>query len=204
MENCLASVPFKSNGKSVQFFNDRMEFNGNSIRYDDVAELYAGNTGTTVHTYIGIPVGRSFDGAVQIKTNSGKTYKIILNSMAIFGIPIIGNPRKNEKLYPPLFDAVYNIVAKNIAQKHIDKIKGGATVEVAGLNINSLEAVPAKKGKDSKKTVAINRDNYRDCALARNGGAVVYDRQGEEIWFSSFWSNKNVLLVPHILDAIFG
>lgn len=201
MEKYMADVPFKGNGKSAQFFYNRMEFNGQSIRYDEI-ETLATSGRTTIHTYIGIPVGRSFDGGVQFKMNSGKTSKIIMNAMAIFGIPVIRSPRKNEKLYPPLFDAVYSIVAKNMAQKYIGMIRGGATVEVAGLTINGSGAT--SKTKASKKVAVINKENYRECQLTNDYGVAVYDKLGEMLWSSSIWSYKNVLLVPYILDAIFG
>ena len=202
MEEYIADVPFKNNGKSARFFNDRMEFNEQIIRYDEIETLVTSGGQTTIHTYIGIPVGRSFNGGFQFKMNSGKTHKIIMNSMAIFGIPVIKNPRKNEKLYLPLFDAVYSIVAKNAAQKYIDMIRGGATVEVAGLTINSSEAT--SKAKASKKVAVINKENYRECQLTNGYGVSAYDKPGEILWSSSVWSSKNTLLIPYILDAIFG
>jgi len=200
-ENCLADVPFRSNGKSARFFNDRVEFNGQSILYNDIETLVT-NGATTIHTYFGIPVARSFDGVVSFKMDSGKTHYINMNAMTIFGIPIIRNPRKNEKLYPPLFDAVNSIVAKSMAQKYIDEIKRGATVEVAGLTIDSSEAI--SKAKASKLGAVINKENYHESRIAHIHSVSVYDKQGEMLWSSSVWSYKNILLIPYILDAIFG
>jgi len=197
----LTEVPFKSNGKSIRFFDDHLELNNQSIRYDEL-EMLATNGISTRHTYIGIPVGRSFDGGVVFKTGNGKTAKIVMNSMTLFGIPIIRNPRKNEKLYPPLFDAIYSIVAKSMAQKYIDMIKGGTTVEVAGLTINSSEAV--SKAKSEKKITVINKENYGECRITGIYSIVVHDKPGEILWIPSIWSNKNILLLPYILDAIFG
>jgi hypothetical protein len=199
----LVDVPFKSNGKSARFFDDHVEFNEQSIRYDEIETLTT-NGGTTIHKLGGIiPVGRSFDGLVQFKTSSGKTAKIIMTSLAIFGIPVIRNPRRNAELFPPLFDAVYSIVAKSMAQKYIDMIQGGATVEVAGLIINHSAAASKTKAKASKDPVAIHKGNYHDCQLTGPYSVAVFDKQGEKIWSSSIWDYKNVLLIPHILDAIF-
>ena len=196
--NILADVQFKSNGKSAQFFDDHIEFYGKSFRYDDIKTLITRGA-TTIHTYIGIPVGRSFDGVVQFKLNNGKTHHINMNAMNIFGI---GKARKNEKLFPPLFNAVYSIVAKRMAEKQIDMIRAGATVEVAGLTINSLEAT--SKSKVSKKVVVINKENYRESHLINGSGVIVYDKPGEILWSSSMKNSKNVLLVPYILDTIFS
>lgn len=206
MEKCILEVPFKSNGKSAQFFNDRVEFSEQKIMYSEIEELTVGSNGVTIHTYVGIPLGRSFDASFTFKMKNGKKFQIIMNSVSLFGIPIIRNPRKNEKLFPPLFQAVYSIVAQNMAQKYIDLIRGGATVEVAGLEINSVEAKPKAKAKAkaSKEIAIINKENYRECQITQNCGVAVFDKPGNMLWSSSIWSNKNVLLIPYILDAIFG
>ena len=197
----ITEVPFKSNGESAQFFSDHLEFNGKSVLYDEIETLETRGA-TTVYTYFGIPMGRGFDGGLFLKMSDGKRHSIVMNAMSVFGIPIIRNPRKNEKLYPALFDAIFSIVAKNMAQKRIDAIRGGATVEVAGLNINSSEATT--KSKSSKEPTVINKENYRDCQLTSGYGVAVYDKPGDILWSSSVWSNKNNLLIPYILDDIFS
>ena len=196
----LAEVPYRSNGKSIQFFDDHVEFKGQSFRYDDIATLVANGSSTT-HTYFGIPLARSFDGVILFTLNNGKRHSINMNSLAMFGIPIIRNPRKSEELFPPLFDAVNSIVAWNMAQKCINAIKGGATVEVAGLTINSIAATST--AKLTKKVTVINRENYRESLVMNYSKVAVFGRLGDLLW-ESFWSNKNILLIPYILDAIFG
>ncbi|WP_455715142.1 hypothetical protein [Anaerosporobacter sp.] len=202
VENYLVDVPYKRNGKSARFYNDRVEFKKKSIRYDDIAILIASCGTTTIHTYCGIPVGRSYDGAVVFKMNDGKTHGINLNSMSLFGISFIRNPRKSEKLFPPLFNAVHSIVAWNMAQRYVDAIMRGGTVEVCGLTINSLEAKSIKKS--GKNTVVINKENYRESQIPNGSDVIVYDKSGERLWNSSIWSYKNNLLIPYILDTIFG
>ena len=201
MEKCILDVPFNSKGKSAKFFDDCVEFNGQKVLYSEIEALIAESSGVTVHTFVGIPMGRSFTASVTFKMNSGKSIHINMNAVSMFGIPIIRNPRKNEQLYPQLFNAVYSIVAKSMAQKYIDLIKEGTTVEVAGLEINSIEA--KTKAKSSKNVVVINKDNYRECQITQNFGVAVFDKPGDVLFTSSIWSNKNVLLIPYILDAIF-
>ena len=197
----ITEVPFKSNGESAQFFSDHLEFNGKSVLYDEIETLET-RGGTTVYTYFGIPMGRGFDGGLFLKTSNGKRHSIVMNAVSVFGIPLIRNPRKNEKLYPALFDAVFSIVAKDMAQKCIDLIREGATVEVAGLSISNSGAT--SKAKSSKEATVINKENYRECQLTSDYGVAVYDNPGDVLWRSSVWSNKNNLLVPYILDDIFG
>jgi len=192
----LAEVPFKSNGRSARFFDNHVEFNGKSIRYDDVAILTT-NGLTTIHTYIGIPLGRDFSGGVAFKMISGKTHRMSMSAMSIFGIPFGGNPRKNEELYFPLLDAVNAIIAKNMAKRYIDSVRTGTAVEIAGLTISNYEAV-------TKKGAVINKENYHECRITDGSGAAVYDKRGDVLWNSSVWNNKNILLIPHILEALFG
>ena len=209
----LREVPYRGKKKIAHFFEDRVEFAGKTVYYRDVSTLTT-NASSTIHTYVGIPMGRSFTGGAQFKLNSGKTVAINMGAATIFGIPILfRSPRKSEKLYPALFEALYNIVARNMAIPLINSISSGNTVEVGGLAINSAEAVKAKardrekakaKGKDSKKNPVINKGNYRESQLANNSAAIVYDKAGDILWHSSVWNNKNTLLIPHILDAVFG
>ena len=201
----LKEVPYRGKKKTARFFEDRMEFGGKAIRYCDVSTL-ATSALTTIHTYIGIPFGRSFTGGAQFKLKSGKSMRINMGAMTIFGIPILfRSPRKSEKLYPALHEALYTIVARNMAEPLINSISSGNTVEVGGLSINSAEAVKAKARarETSKKAPVINKGNYRESQLA-NSTAIVYDKAGDVLWQSSVWSNKNILLIPHILDAVFG
>ena len=200
-QNIITDVPLKKKNKSAIFFSDRVEFNGICIFYDDIDVLMT-NAQTTIHTYVFIPVARSFDGGARFKTKAGKTKSINMNCMTLFGIPLGGSPRKIEKLYPALFDAVFNIVAKYMAQKYINLIKAGEAVEVAGLIINASEA--KTKAKNEKKVVVINKENYLECLITNDYGVAVYNKSSDMLWRSSVWSNKNTLLVPHILDDIFG
>ena len=134
--------------------------------------------------------------------NDGKTHGINMNSMSMFGIPFIRNPRKSAKLFPPLFYAVHSIVTWKMAQRYVDAIMRGDTVAVGGLTTNSLEAKSINKS--GKNTVVINKENYRESLIPNGSAVTVYDKAGERLWNSSVWSNKNNLLIPYILDTIFG
>ncbi|HQD49903.1 MAG TPA: hypothetical protein PLL17_02055 [Defluviitaleaceae bacterium] len=193
----IVEVPINPKGKTARFYDDRVEFNEKVILYKDIEGLTAGTLGKTVHTYIGIPVGRSFDGGVRFRTKDGKNHNIVMNSFAMFGIPIIRNPKKYEKLFYPLYEAVYSIVAKNMAKPYIDKIRAGATVEVSGFLINSAEAKPVK----SRKPIVITKANYRDYQVRDLGDVIVFDRSGDVLWQ---FTKPNALLIPYIFDEIFA
>jgi hypothetical protein len=194
----VVEVPFKSNGKSARFFDDHIEFNKLCIRYDDI-EVLTATASSMTYSLAFIPVGRAFTGAVSFKMNYGKRHHINMNAGSIFGIPFMRNPRKNEMLFPPLFDAVYSVIAKAMAQRYIAAIQRGATIEIAGLSINNSCAT-----SKSKKATPLHKGNYRESQVITGAGVFVYDKQGNTLWQSPAFKYKNILLVPHILDAIFG
>lgn len=195
-------VPIKPNGKkNVQFYDDRVEFDGKSLLYADIEGLSVSSDATRIRYGI-IPAGRTFFASVQFHMKDGKKSRININSMSIFGIPVLGNPRKYAELYPALFNAVYSIVAKNMAQKYIDLIRRGTSVEVAGLEINGAEM--KSTSKSSKKAVVINQGNYHECNISNDGSVAIYDNQNKLLWASSMWNNKNALLIPHIAGELFG
>jgi len=200
-ENFLAEVPLKKKGQSVKFFDERVEFGGQTVNYADIDTLRA-NTDYTIHTYGGIPVWSDFRSGVHFKLKNNQTAKISLCSMRVFGIPFGGSPGKTSKLFPPLLDAVFAIIAKNMAGQYINSIKAGAEVEVCGLFINSTEASSFSKKKG--KVPVINKENYRESQITKACGVAVYDKPGEVLWCSSVWKTDNALLIPYILDAVFG
>ena len=131
--------------------------------------------------------------------NDGKTHGINMNSMSMFGIPFIRNPRKSAKLFPPLFDAVHSIVAWKMAQRYVDAIMRGDTVAVGGLTTNSLEAKSINKS--GKNTVVINKENYSESQIPNGSAVIVYDKAGERLWNSSvgirfYWSCKRRINDP--------
>ena len=209
----LREVPYRGKKKIARFFEDHVEFGGKVVSYRDISILTT-SAMTTIHTYGGIPMGRSFTGGAQFKLNNGKSMRINMGAMTIFGIPILfRSPRKSEKLYPALHEALYTVVARNMAEPLINRISNGETIDVGGLAINSAQAIKAKamarekskgKGKESKKNPVINKGNYRESLFVSNSIINVYDKKGDILWHTSVWNNKNTLLIPHILDAVFG
>ncbi|MCL2109335.1 MAG: hypothetical protein FWH20_08340 [Oscillospiraceae bacterium] len=200
-QNLLAEIPLKKQGQTARFFDERVEFGGQIVNYADIVTLRA-NADYTVNTYVGIPVWSDFRSGIHFKLNSGQTAKIPLCSMRVFGIPFGGSPGKTSKLFPPLLNAAYEIVAKNMAAQYINTIKSGGEVEICGLLINSTEA--SKYSKKKGKVPVINKENYRESQVTNNCGVAVYDKPGAVLWSSSAWKTDNALLIPHILDAVFG
>ncbi|HOQ17030.1 MAG TPA: hypothetical protein PLL17_02065 [Defluviitaleaceae bacterium] len=167
--------------------------------YRDI-EILETTAKVIISRFLGIPVGRKFEAYVRFRMKDGKKYNINMNAMATFGISFGRNPRQYEELYPKVFEAVYAIVAKAMAQPYINKIRSGATVEVAGLMINATAAKPVK----SRKDIVINSSNYREAVISQGYGVTVYNKQGDVLWDSPYFNYKNILLIPHILNEIFA
>ncbi len=122
-----------------------------------------------------------------------------MNAMSVFGI---GKAHKNEELYPDVFEPVFTIVAKYMAQQLIDAINGGSTVELTNLSINSVEAVT--KAKLAKNVIKINKENYGDWEFRPGYAVWVSDKAGTPFYNTPVMSDKNNLLVPYVLEALFG
>lgn len=203
MEELLKEVPINKKGETAKFYTDRVEFKGKVVKYDQIKSLSV-NAELTTHRVNFIPMGRSFSGYVRFDMNDGKKVAINLNAMSILGIPFGGRPKKKAELFPELFEATYTIIAKSMAQKYIDSIRGGASVEVADLIIDSRGAKKAKPKAKEKDEIIISKDNYERCQLLKGYRMAVVNKTGTAAWESYSRDNKDVLLIPYILDATFG
>ena len=201
--NLLVEVPYHKKGKVANFYDDYLEFKGKSIYYKDIAKVNVSVGRSTVHKYVFISVGRDFEGPITLQTTDGKKHNIGMRSMSVFGIPIYGgSPKKTPALYETLFDAVESVVVRNVAQRYIEDIKSGKECEISGLAVNNMQAVPIKKSR--KEQIVITKDNYRDSLMTQNLGVEVFDKEGNIIWHSNRLSDDNNLVIPYVLDAIFG
>jgi len=198
----LAQVPFKTNGESLVFHDDHVEFKGQSLRYDQIESLVMDGRWDFEAGHM--PAGSGFTGFVTFSMRDGGRHKVVINETTIFGISVIlGNPRNSHELFVPLFEAVYSILAKSVAQRFIHAIRQGQTVEVAGLLIS--ETVAVRKGESPGVPGTIIKANYQKCQINDYGsGVTVFGKMGETLWISPVWNYTNVILIPHILDAIFG
>ena len=191
----LATVAYKGNGEAVQFYDDHLEYAGNIIGYADIAVM---DTHAVIHSgYAAIIWYSSYDGYVRFTMTNSQKYKIPVKGMSVFSI---GTTRSAKKRFPPLFNAVYKIVAQAMAVNALSHIKSGSTVSIAGLDITNEGASHKKLLK--KEPIYINRENFGNCGL--DGYNVrVLDKQGNKLIAISDAAD-NALLLPYVLTTLFG
>jgi hypothetical protein len=185
-------------GRTMRFYEDRVEFNGKSLLYDDIEAVSM--AGMPTKLLIGaIPVGESFNGDIQFWVRGGKRHHVKLLAYSFFGT---SGAKKKRMAFIQLFDPFYNIVARKLAERLVAVVRSGGAIEVAGLAINSTEATHT--AKLTKKHVSINRVNYGSTYYSDAGTLEVMDKNNEQLWrYLPMAFAKNAILVPHILDALY-
>ena len=191
----IISVPYKGSGEQARFYEDRVEFGGHSIRYADVAEM--DTSGVTSSMTALIFYQSDFSGRIGFTLRDGRKEKIKVKGFSIYGI---GTTRSAKKRFQPLFSAAYNVAARAMAKIALEQIRQGATINIAGMEINSNGATYKKLLR--KEPVYISRHNFGACGL--DGYFVrIVDKTGNKL-LSTSDDNANALLLPYILTTLFG
>jgi hypothetical protein len=191
----LATVAYKSNGESCRFFRDHLEFEGNIVSYADIAEMDCNNS--TRSAFAVLFWYSRYIGYVRFTLLNGQKLKVAVNGISFYSI---GGVRSAKKRFPALFDAAFDIVAAAMAQNALAQIRQGATVNLAGLEINREFAVYKKLL--NKEPIYISRDNYGHCGLD-GYNVLIFDKAGKRLFYTSD-DNVNALLLPYVLKALWG
>ena len=116
-----------------------------------------------------------------------------------FSLYSIGTTRSAKKRWQALFSPMYKYVAKAMARNVLDAIRQGATVNVAGLDINNEGANGMRLIKGA---VIVNRTNFGGCGLDGYNVRIV-GKDGKKL-FAVSDDYGNALLLPYILGSLFG
>jgi uncharacterized OB-fold protein len=190
--NLISKVPHKG-GTTVNFYDDHLEAEGQRISYDSIAAV---DWKQGEHWYFALVIWLSyFSWFIRFTLKNGQVIKI---SQFGFSLYSIGTTRRVKKRFSPMFNATNQIVAKAMAHNVLAQIRQGATVNIAGVNINSNGATFQKWNK--KETYSINAQNFGSCDLSFPLVLVV-DRQGNKL--GSFGA-ANCILLPYVLTTLFG
>jgi len=191
----LASVPYKSNGEPALFFEDHVEFAGNTFKYCDIAVMdtrAVESTGYALIFWWG-----DFSGHIRFTLANGYQAKIKVYG---FNFWSVGGKRSARKRWPPLFGAAYQIVAKAMAAGVLARIRNGEHVDLAGIDISRDGAVCKKLMK--REPIHITRDNFGACGLDGYNVRII-DKYGNKLLATSD-NAPNALLLPYVLTTLFG
>jgi len=191
----ISTVPYKGNGESASFFDDHVEFGGNSIRYSDVAKM--DTRATASMTYAFIFIWGSFNGHIRFTLMNGQMVKIKVYGFSFWGI---GSKGSAKRRFQSLFSAAYQIAAKAMAANALAQIRQGATINIAGIEINSSGASCKKLLK--RELIYITKQNFGACGLDGYNVRIV-DKSGNKL-FAASDDSPNALLLPYVLTTLFG
>ena len=191
----LRVVPYKGGGRNVYFYEDHLEFDGNYIRYSDIAVM--DSCATSTFGYAAIIWYAYTTMYIRFTLHNGQKYKINAGGMSVCSI---GTTRSSKKRWPALYAAMYEIVAKEMAENALSHIQNGATVNLAGLEINREYSLYKKMFR--QQPVCIDRRNFGACG--NDGYAIrVVDRNGQKLFRTSD-DDANALLLPYVLNTLYA
>jgi len=190
--NLISTVQIKGNGESAYFYDDHLKYNGQTIRYSDIATM--DTHGVVTSGYALIIFWGDFNGRVHLSLKNGQKFKIRIYGFSLWGM---GTKKSAERRYSPLFNSVYKIVAHAMAQKVLAQIEQGETITISGIEINKHQAT----GKKFFSGPAyISKQNFGKCWL--DGYHVrITDREGRKLYKTSD-NSPNALLLPYVLNTL--
>ena len=205
-ESCLKGVQplkvvqYKSDGRSVSFYEDKLTYDGNCIFYKDIAIVeYESTSGSMFGLIVWYATTSMY---FKITLYDGTKRKINASGFSLYSI---GTTRTSKKLWHPLFATFGQIVVTNIAENILSKIKNGATINIAGLEVNSEFATYKQLLK--KEPIRIDKSNFNGCGRGAHNykygyPIIVNGKDGKKL-FSVSEKDSNALLLPLVLNELY-
>jgi len=184
----LAQVVYQGKDKSVDFYEDRVEFNGNSINYADITEITPSYSSVTYNFVIGWLTSK-----ITIRSST-QMMMLKKGGFSIFGI---GNKKSATKVFESVFNEIYNIVALSVAKKYVERTRAGEIIAFGRFQISS-------DGIVYKDKLVINKDNFESFQLGSMYGyifPVVLNEKGKAA-FSANLKQVNLILISHIFNEL--
>ena len=153
-ENKLRIVPYKNGKKNITFYDTYFDIDGDVIKYDDIAIVQSDALNHSFMYYI--VFGKDFTYNFKFTTYDGTKHKLHRYGLSLYGI---GLYKRVKEEFETVATPMYNIVFEKVANRLINRIENGATVNICGLQISRDQIVIEKK----KKTIVIDRNNFDRC-----------------------------------------
>ena len=201
MENQVADgrlvVPYDKDRKTIIFYDTFVDMNGDVVKYDDIAIIESGalNSSSMIYFYF----SKSFDYHFNFTTYDGAKHKFKRHGYAAYGI---GTYKRIKAEYETVAEPMYNIVFSKVADRLIDRIANGASVNIGGLTITKDQMCYTKR----KQEHVIDRTNFdraiNDKAYAQNY-ARIFVRGEKKAAFSLSLNEPNARLLVPIVNHFF-
>ena len=153
-ENKLRIVPYKNGKKQITFYDTYFDMDGDIVKYDDIAIVQSDALNHSFMYYI--VFGKDFTYNFKFTTYDGTKHKFHRYGLSLYGI---GLYKRIKEEFDTVANPMYNIVFQKVADRLIDRIENGATVNICGLQISKDKMVYEKR----KNTIVIDRNNFDRC-----------------------------------------
>lgn len=190
-------VPYDKGRKTITFYDTFVDINGDVIKYDDIAVIQSSalNSSSMIYFYF----SKSFEYTFLFTTYNGTKHKFRRHGYSGYGIGTYKRIKQEFDVVAPPF---YSIVFRNVGERLIRKIEGGATANICGLVITKDQITYEKR----KKTIVIDRSNF-DRAVNSNGYptnvAQIYVKGEKKPVFRCSLNEPNARLIIPIVNYFF-
>lgn len=154
-EGLIAVCNRKKNDKSpAKFYADKAIINGETVSYADVDVINMYGSTTTYSFFYA-----NFSGYVKLKLRDGRKLKWKTGGAAFLGL---GSYKTKKQLFAGMYDVSMKTLVKARAEAYLNEIRNGATVNIAGVAINSNGIA----GKVAFKSVSVPFTEISGCDVA--------------------------------------
>ena len=189
----VASIPY-ADGKSIDYYEDRIVFNSKEIFYEDITG-YGYLLSTYRHSINLIPTYNSKTVTLSISTGDDRRAAVFSRE---FAMPMRFHSQKQADL-DIIFSEIVKITDTVLAQRVINdlyrSVRGGETLDIGGLIIE--EDSVRRKGTFKEKELEQYGRSYISA-----GQVFVEDGEGKQ-FFSTSLGRINAPLLGSLLDALF-
>lgn len=193
-DNLIASIPYK-NGKSIDFYEDRIILKNKEIYYDDISG-YSFLLKSFQQSVYFIPIFNVRSVTFCISTGNDKKAVTFLRELLM---PLWFHSRKQldlDVVFSEVFKLSDALIAEHVLNKLMNQISDGESINIGGLIINK-EYVKTQGAFKEKKL-----QNYGRTYMSE-GSVIVEDDQGR-MFFSTSLGTINAPLLQPVLDAVKG
>ena len=151
MDSPLAIAKYKNGKKEAVFFEDRLEYDGKVLRYDDIEEVTVNASNSKVFGIVFYLSNFAFDFA--FKDKAGTVHHIERRGTSLYGI---GSATRVLHEYDEVAPPMYKIVIASVTRRLINTIENGGEVELCGMKITRDKVSFRHLGED----LVIDSTNY--------------------------------------------
>ena len=191
-------VPYDKDRKTITFYDTFVDMNGDVVKYDDIAVVQSAalNSSSMIYFYF----SNSFTYNFCFTTYDGVKHNFKRHGYQAYGI---GSYRRIKKEFDVVAQPMYDIVFKKVADRLLDRIVNGATVNICGLQISRDHVIFEKK----KEMIVIDRSNFDHAAVSNGYGvsfAQIFLKEVKKPIFSGNLNLDNARLIVPIVNCLFG